>query len=154
MGMHPSNIAGGVAAVNTTMAMAATTRLGTMANHNRHLNYQTTSQHHNQQILAGLGNGIAAYGCDWQVFLAWSLQPLPWLSSQLHLLLQYSMGAFPFPVLLLQVLPLAPIPSRCSKNWFVRYCGKLRESTSIWLVICKFYIVRRYDAKDLRNKKK
>ena len=62
MGMHPSNIAGGVAAVNSTMAMAATTRLGTMANHNRHLNYPTTTHHHNQQMLSGLGNGMAAYG--------------------------------------------------------------------------------------------
>ena len=62
MGMHTSNIAGGVAAVNSTMAMAASTRLGTLANHNRHLNYQTTSQHHNQQMLSGLANGMAAYG--------------------------------------------------------------------------------------------
>ena len=61
MGMHPSNIAGGVAAVNSTMAMAATTRLGGMNSHNRHLNYQTT-QHPNQQALSSLGNGMVAYG--------------------------------------------------------------------------------------------
>ena len=62
MGMHPSNIAGGVAAVNSTMAMAATNRLGGLANHNRHMNYQTTTQHHNQQVQSGLGNGMIAYG--------------------------------------------------------------------------------------------
>jgi hypothetical protein len=62
MGMHPSNIAGGVAAVNSTMAMAATTRLGGLANHNRHLNYPTTSHPHNQQVLSQLGTGMVAYG--------------------------------------------------------------------------------------------
>merc|ERR1712018_263411 len=61
MGIHPSNIAGGVAAVNSTMAMAATTRLGGMNSHNRHRNYQTT-QHPNQQVLSSLGNGMVAYG--------------------------------------------------------------------------------------------
>ena len=66
MGMHPSNIAGGVAAVNSTMAMAATTRLGGLANHNRHISHSTTNHHHNQipnsQVLSGIGTGMVAYG--------------------------------------------------------------------------------------------
>ena len=66
IGMHPSNIAGGVAAVNSTMAIAATARLGGLTNNNRHLNYSTVNHHHNQthnpQVLSGLGTGIVAYG--------------------------------------------------------------------------------------------
>lgn len=59
MGIHPSNIAGGVAAVNSTIAMSATTRLGGLANPNRHLNYHHHNQQHNPP---GIGTGMVAYG--------------------------------------------------------------------------------------------
>ena len=66
MGMYPSNIAGGVAAVNSAMTMAATTKLGALTNNTRHLNYSAVNHHHNQnhsaQVLSGLGTGTAAYG--------------------------------------------------------------------------------------------
>ena len=67
MGIHPSNIASGVAAVNSTMAMAASARLGGLTNNNnRHQAYSTTNHQHNQnhnpQVLPGMGAGIPAYG--------------------------------------------------------------------------------------------
>ena len=62
MVMHPSNTAGGVVVANSSMAMAATTRLGGLSNHNRHPNYSTTNHHHNPQMMSGIGTGMVAYG--------------------------------------------------------------------------------------------